>query len=415
MEHIKVFVVEFSDRKSYQMQFVDPVTGRKKTRSTKVERTGRKRERTEAERVADKWEAELRDGRGAGPSKFTWAEFRERYEDEVLSSLAANTAEKVGYIFDAIERELKPTRLIELTDQRVSHFQAILRKAGKSESTIKGNLAHLKAALRWAERVELMTRAPRVLMPRRAKGAKGTDPLKGRPISGEEFDRMLAKVPAVVGETLVDGWRGFLEGLCRSELRITEALTLTWDDQRTLRLDLTGKFPMLRIPAESEKGNKDRLLPVAPEFAEWLQQTPPERRTGFVFLPIKPQGFGRANRDVAIRTVSKLGKNAGVKVHTNAAGKVKYASAHDLRRSFGERWAVRVMPQVLKELMRHESIETTLRFYVGRNAETTARALGAAYDKPVSLGNTFGNTDDSRHSADCSKSIAEAGLEPARG
>jgi len=31
----------------------------------------------------------------------------------------------------------------------------------------------------------------------------------------------------------------------------------------------------------------------------------------------------------------------------------KYASAHDLRRSFGTRWAKRVMPVVLQKLMRH--------------------------------------------------------------
>jgi integrase len=63
------------------------------------------------------------------------------------------------------------------------------------------------------------------------------------------------------------------------------------------------------------------------------------------------------------------------KVNTNAAGKVKFASAHDLRRSFGERWASRVMPQVLMELMRHESIDTTMKFYVGRNAQSTAALL----------------------------------------
>ena len=45
------------------------------------------------------------------------------------------------------------------------------------------------------------------------------------------------------------------------------------------------------------------------------------------------------------------------------------------------------MPQVLMELMRHESIETTLKYYVGRNAETTAAALYAAIQ-----GNTLGNT-----------------------
>ena len=38
------------------------------------------------------------------------------------------------------------------------------------------------------------------------------------------------------------------------------------------------------------------------------------------------------------------------------------------------------MPPQLMELMRHESIGTTLRFYVGRNAEKTADAAWAAYE-----------------------------------
>ena len=40
---------------------------------------------------------------------------------------------------------------------------------------------------------------------------------------------------------------------------------------------------------------------------------------------------------------------------------VKYASAHDLRRSFGFRWADRVDTFKLQELMRHSNIETTRR------------------------------------------------------
>ena len=39
------------------------------------------------------------------------------------------------------------------------------------------------------------------------------------------------------------------------------------------------------------------------------------------------------------------------------------------------RWATRLMPAQLMELMRHESIETTLSFYVGRDAERTAVIL----------------------------------------
>jgi hypothetical protein len=54
------------------------------------------------------------------------------------------------------------------------------------------------------------------------------------------------------------------------------------------------------------------------------------------------------------RVVCAIGKKAGVKISTDAKGIVKYASAHDLRRIFGERWASRVVPQVLMELMRHD-------------------------------------------------------------
>ena len=47
------------------------------------------------------------------------------------------------------------------------------------------------------------------------------------------------------------------------------------------------------------------------------------------------------------------------------------------------------MPAVLQQLMRHESIDTTMKFYVGRNAEATAAILYAA------VGNILGNTPHS--------------------
>jgi integrase len=100
-----------------------------------------------------------------------------------------------------------------------------------------------------------------------------------------------------------------------------------------------------------------------------------------------PREFGE---DWVGEVVAAIGKKAGVIVSTG--GKTKYASAHDLRRSFGERWAVRVMPQVLMELMRHESIETTLKYYVGQNAERTADVLWAAHEQQNASGNKNGNS-----------------------
>jgi integrase len=155
---------------------------------------------------------------------------------------------------------------------------------------------------------------------------------------------------------------------------------------------------MLRIPAEMEKGNKDRLLPLAPEFAEFLEAVPPVKRSGYVFNP-KPlradkQGCRLGQQQIE-RLITLAGKAAGIKVAERMKGdvvKVKHASAHDLRRSFGDRWASRVMPQVLMELMRHESIETTLRHYTGRHAQQTASVLYDAARRAV--GATLGITGD---------------------
>ncbi|MGZ0171422.1 MAG: hypothetical protein ACKVHE_17900 [Planctomycetales bacterium] len=65
------------------------------------------------------------------------------------------------------------------------------------------------------------------------------------------------------------------------------------------------------IPADHEKGGKNRVYPVAPEFAEMLLSVPEFDRTGFVFNP-KPirviGGRTRATDAQAGRTVVKIGK-----------------------------------------------------------------------------------------------------------
>ena len=389
-DDIKVHVVEFSDRKFYMMQWRDPLSGRKKSRSTRVERTGRKKERTEAERVAAKFESDLREGRYCRPSQVAWADFRQRYEDEYLPALADATAVKVGGVFNRIESILNPSRLRELDAKRLSYFQAEMRRSGLAEPTIKANLAHLKAALGWAERIGMLPRVPKIEMPKRAKKA---GLMKGRPITREEFERMLVKVPAVVGEKIAPSWQYYLEGLWASGLRLTESLDLFWDRDDKLCVDLSGKHPMLRIPGELEKGNRDRLLPMSPEFCEFLLATPAAERTGPVFNPAaRRKGNDRVGPDRACRVICDIGEAARVKVHSDPkTGRVKFASAHDLRRSFGERWSARIMPADLLVLLRHETFETTMRFYIGRNAQNTAAKLWAAHEK-AGGGNTLGNS-----------------------
>ena len=125
-----------------------------------------------------------------------------------------------------------------------------------------------------------------------------------------------------------------------------------------------------------QKAHRDTVLPITPEFATLLHRVPERERRGKVFKLRDTDGTPLCGgRWVVGKMVSAIGEKAGVVVdERNKGGKVvrKFASAHDLRRAFGQRWASRVMPTVLRELMRHADISTTMKFYVGQDAEATA-------------------------------------------
>lgn len=415
-----------SDKKHpyYLAQYVCPHSLKRVTRSTKIPKPTKKgggaRGLAAAKKFAAAWEAELRSGAYAPPSKTTWNAFRDRYEAEYVPSLAAATADKISGVLNSFERSQSPPHLRDVTEGRISLWQASMRKAGRAETTIAGNSAHLRAALQWAVDNKLLHAVPKIQRQPRAKGGKKSSRMKGRPLTTEEYERILAsvesglmaahqtrkeKVPAKksrsaeVRKRLRDreretiqrdapAWRRLIEGLWFSGLRIGEALELWWDSDEGNSVDFTGKRPMLRIPAENEKGNEDRTLPMAPEFAEFLLRTPPAERTGRVF-PIPPRKTmpGRLANDRVSRLLSAIGKAAGVVV-SRTGKEVKHASAHDFRRSFGERWSSRVMPTVLMQLMRHKSIQTTMAYYVGRNADAAAEVLWAAH---ASTGGGDGN------------------------
>ncbi len=381
-EIITVWVAEFGDRAHYQLQWRDPITNRLRTKSTRIRKSGLARDRKVAERMAGELEAKLNDGEAVIPSRFLWKDFRARYESEVVPGLAPRTGEKIASVFDRFEAEINPRRLWDVDEKRLSAFVSKLRKGegGRrklAESTIAGHLAHLKAALNWAKLQKLVAHLPGFPRIKRAKMSKGAKVMRGRPITTEEFERMLGKVEDVVGQAAAARWTFFLRGLWTSGLRLTESLELYWDQEDKLHPVLTGKFPMLRIPADLEKGNKERLLPMAPEFAELLSGVPEAERSGPVFNLERADGKpGRPAVDRVSKIVSSIGEKAKVRVDVK-----KTASAHDLRRAFGERWAARLMPAQLMELMRHETIETTLSYYVGRNAERTAAILWHEHEK----------------------------------
>ena len=189
-EQIKVHLLKPSGRyKYYRARYMCPNTNRQVVRSTKCTK------KADALKFAGKWEDELKSGRYKPASKTTWREFRERYEDEVLASLADRTAETVASVFNVVERILRPEGLSQITADRLSLLQRSLREANRREATIKKYLAHLLAALKWGQDQGMLNEVPVAKMPRRAKASKV---MKGRPITLEEFERILLKVPLVL-------------------------------------------------------------------------------------------------------------------------------------------------------------------------------------------------------------------------
>jgi integrase len=378
-DRIKVHVVKYTGRDNLVMRYVDPDSGRQVIRSTGTTN------RRDADRAAAKWEAELREGRYQKRSRLAWPDFRAEFERDVLDGLKAATAAAYLSTLNVFERKCRPGRLAEVTTAKLTAFVTMLRDDHLATATIARHLRTLKVAMRWAHRQGLLLKLPEFTMP---KGPKG---MKGRPITGEEFERMLGAVPEATksrpnttGVDDVERWQFYLNGLWWSGLRLGESLELRWDDAPgALVADFTGRRPMLRIPAESEKGNTHRLLPMAPEFAQLLLSVPEGQRRGYVFKlpPGVPRKLGAVcQRIVATGAVARVVVKQREKLDAEGEPVTvnEFASAHDLRRSFGFRWSRRVMPTILRELMRHESIDTTMRYYVGQNAESTADELWRA-------------------------------------
>ena len=368
MSNINVWVVNRKSRKYLQLEAVNSETGEKFSRSART--TNRK----EAEKQSILWQAELE--RGNRPELITWDGFIERFQTEHIVNVSPRTAkEYLGSLRD-FARSCGVKMLREVNEARIARFRKKLEEREVSLETIGKHLRALRVAINFATDVRLLNNPPKIRMPRLPKGSRA----KGRAITREEFDRMLDAAEKLLPPEKLDGWRFFLQGLWWSGLRLGEALSLSWDEWHDgLSVDLSHEHLMLRIPGEHEKGRRDRLYPVAPEFAELLLSVPQSDRDGFVFNAEKVRDghSGRGSLETCCKFITRLGKTA--KIVVNRKGdEVKFASAQDLRRAFGTRWSSRVRSPTLQKMMRHSNIETTLRYYVTADAEELAAEIYAA-------------------------------------
>ena len=200
---IKVYVID-KGRTYLDLRYVDPVTGKP------VEKSAKTTKHAEALKEAGKWQDELRTGRYQKPIHLTWEAFRDYYAANCLPSVAASTATTYEATLNVFERTCNPQKLSSITTAAVTRFGSALREQELSEATVGRHLRQLKVILRSAQGQGLLHALPTFNMPRRTKGLKA---MRGRAVTGEEFDRMIAAVARVVENTAAPSWKFYLHGL----------------------------------------------------------------------------------------------------------------------------------------------------------------------------------------------------------
>jgi integrase len=348
-KRIVVWVQNMGDRPHLTLQWHDPVTGARKSKTAGTCNP------LDAERARADLEYELNNGLHQQADRMSWERFRELFEAEFVAARRPNTRENYAAMFDAFERLCHPKSLRSVTGRVVSQYAAALREEpgrargskGQAPSTIRQRLALLHTALKWAVNQQLLPELPRfpaVKVPKK----------KPQPVPVELFERLLAKAPdANMRAFLLAGWLG--------GLRLAEAVALEWEPCETAPyLDLARD--RIVFPAEHVKAAEDQWVPLDPDLRAALEVLPREGARVFRFV-------ARNGRPICLTAVGErviyLARKAGVKL-----------TMHSLRRGFGCRYAGKVPAQVLQKLMRHSNIALTMNYYANVDEAAMDAVLG---------------------------------------
>lgn len=375
---IKVKVVRRADRRNLVFRWFDPVTGRK------GESTARTPNRSVACRRIRNFVKGLEETlrKPADLQEMTWVEACDRYAAEHLIKRRKSTGSSWRTARHRFEGIVDPVLLADLDASGVSRFEAALHGQVSPHST-GSYLRSLRVFARWATRIFPGYTAPEIRVEKSGS--------KGRPLSLEEFERMLAACEKVVPHRGAGSWRFLLRGLRRSGLRLGQALALSWEPDAPIHIyGMDGQRPKMHISEESHKGKRVQILPLIPPMRALLRRVPSGQRNGFVFNPKLAKGITRSLITVSAK-ICAIGQTAGIRVGTRLkrdrkTGEVttvpRFAGAHDLKRTFIQRLInLGLHPVDVARFGQHKDFQTTMDHYTERDADRLADRMTNAFRK----------------------------------
>lgn len=336
-------------------------------------------DRREAERAALRLEDRLLAGYIPGAKddeQIEWAAFRRRYEEEWLYSMSFGSRQGWRTAANHFERICAPILLADVDKAMLSKFRAGLEAARMSATSAKSYYGALHAGLGWAVSEDLLEYVPKA---RRRRQKQAVVTLRSRPVTGEEFDRIVSVVPKVRRRD-PETFQRFLKGLWYSSLGLDELARLSWDARDPLHVSIDDpKLPVI-VFLGAQKNGSDGLIPAPSEFWEVVEERG-HSRTDRVFAVANKYGTQMTTRNIG-RRISEFGRAAGVVVDP-ATGKC--ATAHDLRLSALTAVAAKGTMSQTQAVARHESPQTTSNFYVQHQVEELAKSLGWYDPKQVQI------------------------------
>jgi integrase len=342
----------------------------------------------------------------------TWDECYDRYRKQRGSRVREKS------LIDALSRIQLAGRILAAADEagsdaglfvrecftleRLEYLQERLlagdegRFDARSPNTVNSTMGAVMAFVRFCHRHGWIDRVPPV------EKLDADEVMKGRPITPAEFERMLAATTDVVGTAAAESWKFVLRILWETGFRLADVMDFAWDDDRHIHPVWptgAGLFPILVIPS-TQKNGEHQEVPMLPGLEALLHAIPQADRHGWV---VNPRSFGRTEcermgKDRVSRTIAAIGKAADIVVRQadeRRGHRVKYASAHDIRRGFAQRLVdAGVSVELLQLLMRHADFATTRRHYAGARAVQSAsldlRQRLAAATSPAIAGGLMG-------------------------
>jgi integrase len=350
---VHVWAQRFPDRRNLVLQWVDPDTGQRKSKSAGTD------DPDKAETARRDLEYELNHGKYQEASKLDWARFREMFDLEYAALLRPASREKLASVLDVFDQIVKPAKLRTISERTISLFVKGMRerkqpngRIGLAPITMKNYLIGLKTALGWAAEQKLIPSLPKfpsIRVPRK----------KPQPVPSEAFEKLLEKAAGPL-------WRSFLLCGWYAGLRLSEARRLRWQASEKLPwVDFEAN--RIVLPAEFAKSAEDQWVPLHPVLRQALAGLP---RTGNEVFPFRSRYTGMSlSRNGITSRIRDLAKKAGVRL-----------SMHRLRKGFGCRVAKQLGKgdaPILHELMRHSSMQITMDYYanVGDALQDAIREL----------------------------------------